>query len=167
MHLKNAFWDFALEFYQQSGVEQTCLKLQEEYGLSINRILFACWGGVRGTRLCDEAYAGPSFDWQKEITHPLRAVRYKVREDKARYEELDQCYQALRQAELKCEQVEIALLFANATSLPQSTPSLKLAEENLHSYLKFSNLAADKEIVLAVAPLLEALKTYLGTIPVR
>lgn len=157
MNLENELWHFALDFYSKSEVEHCCLSLQDQYGLSINRIIFSCWCGVQGVEV-----AGPQFQkatlWQKEITHPLRALRYKVRKQKEDYPD---CYAKLRQAELACEQVELFMLYEQAGKLPQSDlNSLVLVEKNLQTYLKLNNLPIDKEITQYLSPLIGVLKEH-------
>lgn len=162
MQLKNDLWDFALNFYQQPGIEQSCLELQNEFDLSINRLIFACWGGVQGYEL-DSVSFDEADHWQQEMTHPLRGVRYKVRERKQVSSEYDACYQKLRQAELACEQVELALLYQQSQVAAHAVPSSGLIEENLHSYLKSQKVPIDKEIVGALKPLILAANSYLST----
>lgn len=157
MQLENELWHFALDFYSQSEVEHCCLSLQDQYGLSINRIIFSCWCGVQGLEV-----AGPQFQeaalWQKEITHPLRALRYKARERKEAYPD---CYAKLRQAELACEQVELSLLYEQTEKLPRSDlDSLALVEKNVQTYLKLNNLPIDKEITQYLSPLIGVLKEH-------
>lgn len=163
MQLKNDLWDFALNFYQQTDIEQSCLSMQSEYDLSVNRLIFACWCGCWGRRL--EAATSQADRWQGQITHPLRRLRYQVREEKQSCVELEACYQTLRQAELACEQVELAMLYEHAQSLDRVDPSLKLAEENLLIYLKSQKVPIDKEVTRLLRPLLVAVETYLGTNP--
>jgi len=162
MQLKNDLWDFALNFYQQPGIEQSCLDLQNEFGLSINRLIFACWGGIQGYDLdsiaCDEA-----DNWQQEMTHPLRGLRYKVRERKQQESEYDACYQKLRQAELACEQIELALLYQQGKQAAQKQASSVLIEENLLSYLKSRKMPIDKELLAGLKPLIRAANSYLST----
>lgn len=162
MQLKNDLWDFALNFYQQPGVEQNCLALQEQHKLSVNRLIFACWSGVNGYSLSvdklDEADS-----WQREFTHPLRQLRYLLREEKQENSELDNCYQKFRQAELACEQVELALLYQQVELLPQSEASLVLVEENLKTYLKSKKVPIDKEVTGALQCFLQAANSYLST----
>ena len=99
--------------------------------------------------------------WQQEMTHPLRGIRYKVRERKQQEPEYDACYQKLRQAELACEQVELALLYQQGQQAAQMQPSIEIIEENLHSYLKSKKVPIDKDILGALKPLLRAANSYL------
>ncbi|GGO87889.1 hypothetical protein GCM10011348_42110 [Marinobacterium nitratireducens] len=111
MNLDNPLWHYALELYAHPGVEQACLGLQQS-GLGTNRLLFCCWLASEGRLLRpSELDASEAGRWQRELTTPLRALRYRVRESKAGEPQLDAVYRALRQAELAAEQVELARLF--------------------------------------------------------
>ncbi|MCP4597321.1 TIGR02444 family protein [Neptuniibacter sp.] len=157
MDLKNELWDFALEFYQQPEIEAFCLSLQEQYGLSINRLIFSSWCGCKGLRLRQNNFSGEAAEWQNEITHPLRAVRYKVREQK---EQFPGCYQKLRQAELACEQVELALLYDISKGLEKAQANAQLVEANLHSYLKSEGLEGKNT---PLEPLIRTANYFLST----
>ncbi len=155
--LKNELWDFALEFYQQPEIQVFCLSLQEQYGLSINRLIFSCWCGCKGLRLSQEDFSGEVSEWQNEITHPLRAVRYKVREKKERFPD---CYKKLRQAELACEQVELGLLFEETSALEKGHANSKLIEANLYNYLGSEGLERKN---IPLEPLIRTANYFLST----
>lgn len=161
MKLENDLWSFALHFYQQPGVETLCLKLQNSYGLSINRLLLACWAGYQG-RVLDTAQFSEADKWQSQITQPLRQLRYRVRERKTE-SGFETCYQALRKAELACEQVELALLFEMAQVAEMAPGGALLVEKNLQLYLKSLKQPIDREIESDLGELQQALATYLGT----
>jgi len=164
MQLKNDLWDFALNFYQQPDVEQHCLALQEQYKLSVNRLIYACWSGVNGYILPANANTNTEADdWQREFTHPLRQLRYGLRAQKQDNAELESCYQKFRQAELACEQVELALLYQQAEQLQHRDASLALVEENLKTYLKSKKVPIDKEVTGALRCFLQAANSYLST----
>ncbi|WP_271409741.1 TIGR02444 family protein [Pseudomonas sp. Q1-7] len=70
-------WTFALRLYAEPGVEQACLRLQDQ-GADVCLLLTACWLGRRGMtvdaarldtlkRVCEP--------WQTEVVEPLRALR--------------------------------------------------------------------------------------------
>ncbi|WP_144392781.1 TIGR02444 family protein [Pleionea sediminis] len=40
---RQQFWQFSFEFYQQDNIEEACLKLQDDFDLNINVILFLLW----------------------------------------------------------------------------------------------------------------------------
>ncbi len=158
MQMENELWDFALDFYQKPGVEEACLYLQDHYGLSINRMIFSCWCGLQGIETYDELYTGSAEKWQREVTHPLRVLRYKVRDNKNEY---SSCYKKLREAELACEQVELALLNESLSSFPKnSTKNSGLIEKNLRTYLKLQNLPIDKELTHYLSKLIGVLEHH-------
>lgn len=137
MSLNNPLWQSALQLYRQPGVEAAALALQQA-GCSVNRLLMACFLARRGQRLVPDLLAGEALEWQRELTQPLRRLRYTVRRCKAERAELEPCYRALRDAELACEQVELMLLWEalSALELPAETPGRALARANLERVLE-------------------------------
>ena len=131
--LDNPFWHYALRLYSYPGVEACCLALQGK-GQSINRLLFCLWSGFEGRELPPRS---PEADqWQLQISHPLRALRYQVREQKQHQSALDSCYAALRKAELACEQVEIAHLYVQSLDAATAEAGLELCKHNLRVWLE-------------------------------
>ena len=164
MQLKNDLWDFTLNFYQQPNVESSCLALQNQYGLSINRLIYACWCACRGLRQQVEEVDGPADQWQAEITHPLRQLRYKVRNKKTEHDMLDSCYQALRKAELACEQVELALLYQQSSRLESTDITEALLAENLDAYLHEIGIERSETLDRMLAPILEAAQKQINLV---
>lgn len=156
MKLENALWHYALRLYGQAGVEQTCLTLQGA-GLSINRLLLCCWlGQEEGRRLVLEQLEAAT-NWQTDITHPVRALRYAVRMHKQEDDSYQAVYAAMRKAELACEQVELALMYEAAVAMEQADTGVDLLLENLACYLNACTL--DQAI-----PVADALETLLQTL---
>lgn len=133
MELHNPLWDFALELYAKPGIEAICLDLQNEHKLSINRLIFAVWA-AKEQKLLDlkRLTSSDANEWQQPIAHPLRSVRYKVRERLDNHPELENVYKNLRKAELQSEQVEIAYLYYVSQGWGRSASSAsELLKENL------------------------------------
>ncbi|WP_432696945.1 TIGR02444 family protein [Marinobacterium sp. YM272] len=132
MSLDNPLWQYALDLYSRPGVESTALDLQT-VGCSVNRLILACYLAEQGRLLPAELLAGEALSWQRELTHPLRVLRYQVRSLKAGRPELENCYRKMRQAELACEQVEIMLLWEmlSETVLPVAEAGPALARANI------------------------------------
>lgn len=132
MQLQNPLWQFVLQIYSDVEVEQSCLQLQNELGVSINRLLFAAWLATQG-RHYDSA--NPALDnashWQQQVTHPLREVRYRVRTLRDAQQPVTEVYQQLRRAELAAEQQELALLWNVHAQFTETEQSLAVLEENL------------------------------------
>lgn len=132
MSLENPLWRYALDLYARPGVEGAALALQN-LGCSINRLILACFLAEQGKKLTQELLQGEALEWQQQLTQPLRALRYRVRGQKAGRPELDNCYLKLRAAELACEQVEIMLLWqmVEPLVLPELTPGPDLLRSNV------------------------------------
>lgn len=131
--LDTPLWHYALKLYSQPGVESAALTLQQT-GLSINRLLFACWLAREGLELDPGYLQGDALEWQQTLTHPLRTLRYRVRGQKTALPELEGCYRKLREAELAAEQVELWLLWRQVERC-QARPDRAgsaLAWRNLH-----------------------------------
>jgi uncharacterized protein (TIGR02444 family) len=145
MALDNALWRYALALYSRPGVEHSCLQLQHQ-GAAINRLLLACWLGQRGVELDADRWQQLDPQWRREITEPLREIRYRVRALKVQQPEVEACYRALRQAELAAEQVELMLLQQTALAWP-AQPSIAgraLIRDNLISYRRMSGQSLDE-----------------------
>lgn len=76
--LDSPFWRFALKVYAQPGVSPLCLTLQDENGIDVNLLLFACWCGSTGRRLTAqhvETAAASTVAWTEGVVRNLRAAR--------------------------------------------------------------------------------------------
>ncbi|MDO6594552.1 TIGR02444 family protein [Neptuniibacter sp. 1_MG-2023] len=160
MQLKNDLWDFALNFYQQPGIESACLLLQDQFGLSINRVIYAVWCGCQGEKT-EVGVSDDADQWQFEVAGALRDIRFRVRGRKADCGALAECYDKLKQAELACEQVEFAMLYQQKRVYMQSKGSRSLVRNNLESYIATANVEVSPELELAIGPILSALNHYL------
>ena len=80
LQLENPFWQFSLDFYDQSSVAGQCLDLQNEFGLDVNLVLLCIWQGNEGklltreffTRLLSETHID---QLRVDIILPLRKIR--------------------------------------------------------------------------------------------
>ena len=119
LHYENEFWRFSLRVYSQDGVANECLSLQEALGLDVNILLFCAWLGTRGVVLCRElieAASQATACWHDNIVRPLRRVRQQLKTQGDTFASLRTRIKAL---ELEAEQVEQAMLFAYARSVPE------------------------------------------------
>ena len=167
MKLRNALWDYAVQLYGQSGVEQACLALQQDCSLNVNHLLFCCWLATEGRSLQPRSLkASSAWQWQQSIVAPLRALRYQVRAPAQQEPELAACYQALREAELACEQVDLARLFALGRDWPASA-AVRCDELMLHNlclYLRLAQVDSEPRLLAALQVLVQA---ALGQAPAR
>jgi uncharacterized protein (TIGR02444 family) len=132
MSLENPLWHYALTLYSRPGVEQCCLQLQDQ-GAVVNRLLFACWLASRGIRLDRSRLRQADARWHGEVTQPLRALRFRLRNQLTALPEAAACYRALGQAELAAEQVELMLLWQHSQGwVADRKVSAALFHHNLH-----------------------------------
>ena len=147
---EHPFWDFSLNLYQQPGIAQHCLALQDEYATDVNILLFCCWLGRVGAeplstkqlKLLSEQVA----EWQSNAVLPLRQLRKQLKSGvKAVPEDhREQIRQAIQRIEIEAEHVE-QLILAETISI-QINPALALpirieiATDNLRNYLTVLNI---------------------------
>lgn len=70
--------DFALKVYAAPGVQETCLKAQDEWGLNVPLLLFGLWAEVRGqTVSCQDIPPILALvrAYDDDLIKPLRALR--------------------------------------------------------------------------------------------
>jgi uncharacterized protein (TIGR02444 family) len=77
------FWRFSLAFYEQPGVADALIALQDRDGFDVNLVLFALWLGISGhVSLDGDVLAAAELaaaTLQSEIVEPLRSLRRKLR----------------------------------------------------------------------------------------
>lgn len=75
---KNPFWQYSLQLYARDGVEALCLRLQEQCGVNVNILLWACWLAQQGRPLSD-AHLQHAITliapYQCDYIEPLRKMR--------------------------------------------------------------------------------------------
>ena len=145
MQLQNPLWAFALKVYSHSEVEQCCLVLQNDFGMSVNRLLFAGWLALQHKSLNLPALEQSQANaWQKDMTHPLRALRYQLRPLHKETPELTKLYQMMRKAELEAEKIELAHLYALANHWPVISISVDvIMRENIACLAASSGRSTD------------------------
>jgi uncharacterized protein (TIGR02444 family) len=147
----NDFWRFSLAVYGRPGVAQECLGLQDKLGLNINLLLFCAWLGCRGIALAREDLEGASrsiASWHDHVVRPLRGVR---RQMKLHHEDVSALRAQVQRVEVEAEQVEQAMLFEYAQSVPQGGGRDAVAR-NVNEYLAMlSGAASDTAAPVLIA----------------
>jgi uncharacterized protein (TIGR02444 family) len=143
----NPFWDFSAHLYAQPGVSKACLRLQDEFDLDVNLLLFCLWCAHCGPgRLSREdllACAELIRAWQAETLQPLREIRRHPQSslpaDLAAFSR-----HSLLAAELAAERVEQELLYRWASGRVRAVNVDGPAEaaRNLVAYLAMRKLEA-------------------------
>lgn len=139
LRLDNPFWQFSLKVYAAPGVAQECLTLQDESGVNVNMLLYCAWRGmeadiVSASRI--EHLNEIVEAWRADVVAPLRAARRSLKGmasvDVAALEELKP---KILDAEIRAEQIEQALLFAETDSNIQRDGLDNAIDANLGLYL--------------------------------
>ncbi len=79
---KHDLWSFACEVYSHSVVSNSCLELQDRYGIEVPLLLFCVWSGWRYGELsndCLQQASEFSRHYSKVTVEPLRAVRREMK----------------------------------------------------------------------------------------
>lgn len=73
------FWDFSLEVYGKPRVADSCIYLQDRYGMNVNVLLLCVWVGAAGMGSLAATDLNRCIrrtrDWQRTIVKPLRGIR--------------------------------------------------------------------------------------------
>lgn len=158
LQLENPFWTFSLDVYARAGVAEECLGLQARHGIDVNALLFCAWAG-RKALLRERQVAGIVARveaWQQRTVLPLRTVRQALKEMVAIGEPVTTLRKDVAAAELKAEQIEQAMLFADAAALLEGAGAARAAEAvpaNLACYLSHHGAAVAAAGQLAAAAL--------------
>jgi len=128
LSLDNALWRFALDFYGREGVSPACLVLQDRAGVDVDILLLAIFAAVeRSAGLDADALAAADAlvrDWRSDIVQVLRRLRVGLKAGPlpAPSPATDGLRSAIKAAELKSEQIELAVLSAWIDGQPDLRP---------------------------------------------
>lgn len=73
-----SFWPFSLALYSKTDIAEQCLRLQNQYHLDINLLLYCCWRAQLGQELSvKEIELAVKFStlWRQQTVQPLRTIR--------------------------------------------------------------------------------------------
>ncbi|MFT6031409.1 MAG: hypothetical protein ACI8O8_003161 [Oleiphilaceae bacterium] len=120
LQLDNPFWQFSLQQWKNSKLQQQLLSLQDEKAYRINLLLLGMWLSFehKDIRPHQDNLIAQTSEWHENIVLPLRQVR------QALPSELPQQSRSLKTqlqtSELHAEQIEQALLFKACAKIPDS-----------------------------------------------
>lgn len=141
------FWSWSLDRYERNGAAETLLRLQDEYALNVNLLLWCCWCAEFYEPLSDPLaqQAGTTTKlWNERVTGPLRSVRrYLKSGEEAEKKQRKTLRKNIKDAELLAEKVEQTRLETLATNQlrlladqPSSETPADRARANLTTYTK-------------------------------
>jgi uncharacterized protein (TIGR02444 family) len=124
--MNNPLWEYSLATYRLDEVAQSCLALQDKFGVDVNLLLYAAWLAHMERRLSDAHLTGLDAliaDWRDRVVKPLRVLRRQLhglpRAENIRNE--------IKVLELDAEQQQQDMMYAfyqEAAPLPRSPRSL-------------------------------------------
>ncbi len=131
--------------YSGPDVEAACLKLQDDFGLDVNMLLFCCWAGSLGVSL-DKARLQSVLDavaeWQSQIILPLRGVRQLLKSTEFTglpEDERESCRNMVKAAELRAEKNQQTILAANLPPAGETQSDRSVMLANLEAYWSLQN----------------------------
>ena len=158
--MPTTLWDFSLETYRRPGVEEACLKLQDELGADVNMLFYCCWRGefVAGEMGALLAELAP---WQDGVVCGLRTVRRTLKPMLAELRDLSEPVAGLRRKvaalELEAEKLQQDMLTRHAEEYAKDAPPAPhAAVQNLKQYLRCLTNAPDRNAVNGLETLIEA-----------
>lgn len=142
-------WDFALAFYAQPKIAETCVHLQDNYRVNVCLLISLRWLDESGKRLSDGELADLHAHiqvWTQQVVEPLRSLRRLLKQPVAGFaqdETQTQIRTAIKQAELLAEEKLLLEIEAWAQKLAQTQdPPIT---SNLEGYL--SALAVGHDVI--------------------
>jgi uncharacterized protein (TIGR02444 family) len=156
-------WEFALAFYERTGVEAACLHLQDDAGVDVCELLWCCWlfrHGAMPIAECPELMKVRR--WQQEVTLPLRRLRRQLKAESHSDPGIAELRRTLQRAELQAERESLNRLEAvtlssllPSTSSPWLVPLPPLTHPSLENQLA-TTLQLEKKSHLGALRALES-----------
>lgn len=134
-----SLWDFALAFYAQPHIAETCVHLQDSFKVNVCLLIGLRWLDESGKHLSDGELADLQAHiqiWTEQVVEPLRSLRRLLKQPVANCsqdETQEQIRTAIKQAELLAEKK--LLLAIEAWSQPIMPVQNSDAKSNLEVYL--------------------------------
>ena len=137
------FQRFALEFYSWNGCAETCIGLQDVFGLDVDVILYLIWAGKK----CQVSLSGRDIanlvalvkPWNEAIVRPLRSVRRQLNavSKPVAIAHAEAFKKRILELEIAAETIEMEILADAGDHCEQiDNPDPKPTVTNLYEYLK-------------------------------
>lgn len=163
---ENPFWDFSVTVYGRAGVAPACLRLQDQFGVDVNVLLFCCWVAAQRrialapTDVMDILTLTSS--WKSDVVGPLRAVRRQLKETYRGYgaERQESLRSLIKKTELHAERLQQDALYAAANAFHQAPVALshrrETAADNIRHYSETLDAPVTGEGEKDIAAILDA-----------
>lgn len=143
---------YSIALYGRDKVEESCLRLQDEYGLDVNAVLFCYWFGAHHGVIGEDLWAQigeTSSQWQSRLIRPLREARRWLKNPGF---EPDQEQRELRERikadEIAAELLQQRMMQEACAGYVDSAPAeaAEAARRNAEALLERRGIAIDDEI---------------------
>ena len=158
--MPDSLWDFSLEIYRRPGVQEACLKLQDDLGADVNMLLYCCWRGEFADGEM-RALLADLTPWQNGVVRGLRSVRRTLKPMVAELGRLSEAASGLcnkiAALELEAEKLQHSILSRYTAEHGKiSPPSPQVVDHNLTQYFKMLQKVPEEELKDALETLLMA-----------
>lgn len=129
--MTNEFWQFSITTYAHERAARAFLEMQDDRGLDVNVLLYACWLASKNRQLTAhhlEALECCIAQWQRRVVMPLRDLRRELKS----YADASLFRDEIKGLELRAERQQQNLMwefFRSADTLPTIPTPL---EDNLN-----------------------------------
>lgn len=153
---------YSIALYGREKVEESCLRLQDEYGLDVNAVLFCYWLGARHVVAGEDLWTRIdkiSSQWQSRLIRPLREARRWL---KSPGFEPDQEQRELRERikadEITAERLQQRMMQEACEAAGAGAPeeSAAAARRNAETLLRRCGIALDDEVNQLLAVISQA-----------
>lgn len=145
-HPSQSLWDFALAFYAQPQVTETCLRLQDQYHVNVCVLIGLRWLDEREQLLSaaqlDDLYMHVDA-WTQQVVKPLRQLRRQLKQPVAHWVHdatQEQLRALIKQAELLAEKKLLTEIDAWVAQIP----NMQNASTGANVAIYLSSLNVDK-----------------------
>ena len=165
-----SLWDFSNQLYDREGIASLCLRLQDEYRLDVNLLLFCCWCAHFEEELPEEIWQrilGFSNEWRSQVVKPLRDVRKWMKLESSTYSRENQ-FSVLRDRikmdELAAEKIQQEFIESSLENLVETKAEFSEARANsyLTRLLRAFNIERGEEINSQLEVLIKAANDSAG-----
>lgn len=161
-----AFWRFSLDLYGAPDAPETCLALQDRFGVDVNLALFCLWSGLGRGRVAAArlgALAALADAWRRRAVAPLRAIRRDLKtgvaEAGAETLDVEHFRAAVKALELEAERrQQIAMAAFAAETIAPASPEAARA----HFRALYPDMAAGGAALFETLLALAAARVDLG-----
>src|SRR6516164_6105212 len=159
------FWRFSLSFYQQAGVAEACIALQDDCGVDVNLMLFLLWLAANGRQVSLENIKELDQtvrSWRDLTIIPIREVRRKLKGALTLVEAGKQeAYRTkIKAIELEAERLQQEALYARSRFAPHGSEARPptAARANLAAYERLLGVRFPKPAVDSLVSAFAAIK---------